>query len=405
MKTHRPMRCGRSRSLSPCCWSRRSPCRRRRRRRRRHRRPSTGSASSRTSTASTRSAPGAARRGSASASATTSSPGTTVSTSPSPTWRAAGRPRADGKTWTFHIIEGMKWHDGVPLTARDIAFTYNLILETQDCRLRPVPHRRDQRRGARRHDAGHHDAQAQRRACWLSPSPSCPSTSGRRSTPTTSVAFKNWPIVGSGPFRVAELEKGKCFKLAANPQYPHELGGPPTIDEVYFVINQNTDSMIQDYKAGDLDAIVDSPATLLQDPQEPARHHRGRRRRPSASTSSASTAGPAPSPRATRCSATSACARPIALGHRQRQDQRHVDGRSGRRPARPSSRRSRAPGTGRSAGREVPLRPREGQADPRGRRVHRSRRRRRARGRQGEQARLPLRDRSTSTPRTRRPAR
>ena len=39
---------------------------------------------------------------------------------------------ADGKTWTFHIIEGMKWQDGVPLTARDIAFTYNLILDTQD---------------------------------------------------------------------------------------------------------------------------------------------------------------------------------------------------------------------------------------------------------------------------------
>ena len=39
---------------------------------------------------------------------------------------------ADGRTWTFHIIDGMKWQDGVPLTAADIAFTYNLILETQD---------------------------------------------------------------------------------------------------------------------------------------------------------------------------------------------------------------------------------------------------------------------------------
>ncbi|MBE0527580.1 MAG: ABC transporter substrate-binding protein, partial [Thermoleophilia bacterium] len=37
----------------------------------------------------------------------------------------------DGKTWTFAIREGMTWHDGVPLTAADIAFTYNLILDTE----------------------------------------------------------------------------------------------------------------------------------------------------------------------------------------------------------------------------------------------------------------------------------
>ena len=37
----------------------------------------------------------------------------------------------DGRTWTFHIREGMKWHDGRPLTAHDVAFTYNLILDTQ----------------------------------------------------------------------------------------------------------------------------------------------------------------------------------------------------------------------------------------------------------------------------------
>ena len=76
--------------------------------------------------------------------------------------------------------------------------------------------------------------------------------------------FKNWPLVGSGPFRVAELEKGKWIRLAANRDYPRELGGPPTIDELYFVISQNTDAMIQDYKAGDLDAIVNWPATYYK---------------------------------------------------------------------------------------------------------------------------------------------
>ena len=32
-----------------------------------------------------------------------------------------------GRVWTFHIRPNVKWSDGEPLTARDVAFTYNLI--------------------------------------------------------------------------------------------------------------------------------------------------------------------------------------------------------------------------------------------------------------------------------------
>ena len=35
----------------------------------------------------------------------------------------------DGLTWTFTIRKNAKWDDGVPLTAKDVAFTYNYIVE------------------------------------------------------------------------------------------------------------------------------------------------------------------------------------------------------------------------------------------------------------------------------------
>lgn len=38
---------------------------------------------------------------------------------------------ADGKTWTFHTVPGATWFDGEPLTARDAAFTFNMIVKFQ----------------------------------------------------------------------------------------------------------------------------------------------------------------------------------------------------------------------------------------------------------------------------------
>ena len=38
----------------------------------------------------------------------------------------------DGLTWTFTIRKNAKWSDGVPLTAKDVAFTYNYIVKNPD---------------------------------------------------------------------------------------------------------------------------------------------------------------------------------------------------------------------------------------------------------------------------------
>jgi peptide/nickel transport system substrate-binding protein len=41
-------------------------------------------------------------------------------------------PSPDMRTWTFHVRDGIKFTNGDPLTARDVAFTYNTILDTPD---------------------------------------------------------------------------------------------------------------------------------------------------------------------------------------------------------------------------------------------------------------------------------
>lgn len=38
-------------------------------------------------------------------------------------------PSADGKEWRFTLRDGIKWHDGAPLTAEDVAFTFKYMTE------------------------------------------------------------------------------------------------------------------------------------------------------------------------------------------------------------------------------------------------------------------------------------
>ena len=38
---------------------------------------------------------------------------------------------ADGKTWTIKLRPDLKWSDGQPLTAEDVAFTYNYIVKNK----------------------------------------------------------------------------------------------------------------------------------------------------------------------------------------------------------------------------------------------------------------------------------
>ena len=48
--------------------------------------------------------------------------------SPVPALAKSWETSDDGLTWTFDIREGVKWSDGEPFTAADIAYTYNRVL-------------------------------------------------------------------------------------------------------------------------------------------------------------------------------------------------------------------------------------------------------------------------------------
>ena len=170
----------------------------------------------------------------------------------------------DGKVWTFTIREGMTWHDGEPLTAHDIAFTYNWILETEHWSYIQYL------TGVTKVEAPDDTTlvitcDAPNAAMLALYIPILPEHIWKDVPDSKMETFKNLPLIGSGPFQVVEVKKSQYVKLIPNPDYPEELGGPPKIDELYYIITQNMDATVQDYKAGHLDAIVDWPAGYYED--------------------------------------------------------------------------------------------------------------------------------------------
>jgi len=160
----------------------------------------------------------------------------------------------DGLTWTFHIRPDLKWSDGRPLTARDVAFTYNLILKTQHWMyiqyLVGVT-------GVKAPDDATVVITTKKPntgmlALYI---PILPEHVWSKVDAQKLDYFKNQPMVCSGPFRVTEVKKSHWVTLQANPAYPRALGGPPHVQTVRFEIYQTPETMVADYKTGILDSI------------------------------------------------------------------------------------------------------------------------------------------------------
>jgi peptide/nickel transport system substrate-binding protein len=171
--------------------------------------------------------------------------------------RANGGISADGLTWTIKIRSGVKWQDGQPLTADDVAFTFNYIVKNQ---MANFTNSTFGIKSARALDPTTvqivcSQPKADLESMWV---PIIPKHIWEHVTPNaaqTSYAVK-LPLVGSGPFRTVEFKKGNYIHLVANPGY---WGPKPAIHDIYFQVYQDADTMVTDLKAGNIDAAWGLP--------------------------------------------------------------------------------------------------------------------------------------------------
>jgi len=163
----------------------------------------------------------------------------------------------DGLEWTFKLHPGVTWQDGVALTAKDVAFTYNYIIQNELAAYTSYTNNIDKAVAVDDTTVKFilTKPKANMLRLWI---PIVPEhVWGKVPGKNAGNDYQNTPpIIGSGPFQVVEAKKGEYTHLVANKSY---WKGAPHIDEVLIEVYTNQDTMTMDLKAGAIDAAYGVP--------------------------------------------------------------------------------------------------------------------------------------------------
>lgn len=168
-------------------------------------------------------------------------------------WLARSHRRsADGLTYTFSLRDGVRWHDGRPLTARDVAFTFEYFARQSLGPLlvaQPFGVKR-----ARATAALVVEVELERPAVTFLDSvagaiPIIPEHvwSSIRDAPQ---AQERGVLVGTGPYRLASYSPGESLAFSANERY---FLGRPFIRRLELVA---VDDELRALRAGEIDAAA-----------------------------------------------------------------------------------------------------------------------------------------------------
>lgn len=161
----------------------------------------------------------------------------------------------DGLSITFHLRHGVKWHDGAPFTARDVLYTYHVIIDPKT----PTAYAEDFKQVKNLVALDEYTV----RATYGSPFAPALASWGTSILPAHLLEGKDItksPLarqpVGTGPYRFKEWISGQKIVLEYNPDY---FEGRPYIDRYIYRIIPDTSTMYMELKAGTIDTMTLTP--------------------------------------------------------------------------------------------------------------------------------------------------
>jgi peptide/nickel transport system substrate-binding protein len=161
----------------------------------------------------------------------------------------------DGLTITFHLRQGVKWHDGAPLTSKDVLYTYQVTIDPKT----PTAYAEDFKQVKSITAPDSHTI----RVTYESPFAPALASWGMNILPAhllegndiTKSPLARKPV-GTGPYRFKEWVSGQKIVLEANEDY---FDGRPYIDRFIYRIIPDSSTMYMELKAGAIDLMNLSP--------------------------------------------------------------------------------------------------------------------------------------------------
>lgn len=176
--------------------------------------------------------------------------------SPQPAIAESWDTSEDGLTWTFQLRDDVTWSDGEKLTAEDVAFTYNRILDGGPESANWGSYLNSVESAEAPDDTTVVLELSEPNAVLpLLPMPIIPEHVWSTMSEKQVKSFDNTPpdVVGSGPFRLVEAAAGgSTIRFEANEDY---WAGAPNIDEVVFRVFKAEDPAIQALRKGEIDFV------------------------------------------------------------------------------------------------------------------------------------------------------
>ncbi len=182
---------------------------------------------------------------------------------PEPYFARSWRFSPDRRALTLSLAPSLRWDDGVPTTARDVAFT----LDAARNPATGYPRAADlaQLASVAADDDStvtlHFSAPQPRFPSILCELPIVPAHR-LANTPPNAMRADTFAVhpVGNGPFRFVRRVAGQRWELARNDSFPVSLGGPPHIRRVIIAVIDEAATKFAGLTSGELDLAGISPA-------------------------------------------------------------------------------------------------------------------------------------------------
>jgi len=173
---------------------------------------------------------------------------------------------ADGLTWTYHLKDGIKWHNGEDFKAEQMVWAINAIIQDPDGWA-----------ASSSYVAGFTEVTApdDKTVQIVTEYPISnmdyrvsflyavyPPDFESFTTPEDLQNFLNFEVIGTGPFKMRTFDKDTGVLILDS--FADYMGGAPKFDGITFQTFDNTDAMIQALKAGEIDVVNEVPASAFE---------------------------------------------------------------------------------------------------------------------------------------------